>query len=127
MLIRWKRWMATEIHLDHRMWKNNVKEIVTTYGMIAFSFAQIKKVAFQHFNLLYSESLSTRLEDISWLLVHIPTIINPQENEDLSTPMEEDKVFKAIQQMDSNKASGLDGFFAHFLKIYGTQSNFIWS
>eukprot|EP00253_Pinus_taeda_P028169 PITA_28169 len=78
-------------------------------------FEDIKKVAFSHFQNLYSEDKDPH--QYSDLLDIIPSAISPRMNEILEVKVTKDEVKKALFDMDPDKAPGLDGFSARFLQV----------
>lgn len=51
------------------------------------------------------------------MLKNIPNIIIPEENEELMQPIEEEEIFKVLEQMNLEKAPSLDGFPTHFFLL----------
>lgn len=60
---------------------------------------------------LYTYDSATGTEEV---LSHIPAKVESAMNRKLNTPYNNDEVKAALFQMFSTKASGLDGYAAHF-------------
>jgi hypothetical protein len=81
-----------------KQWINQVIEIKSQSGETISDFDQIKQQATKHFTELYSSEGDIDKELSNLFLSHIPHMISENDNLKLNKPVEEDEIFKAINQ-----------------------------
>ena len=96
---------------------NQVTEIKTHSRETISDFDQIKQQDTEHFTELYPSEGDINKERSNLFLSYTPHMISEIDYLNLNRPIEEDEIFKAIQQFHLDKAPGPDGFTLHFYKI----------
>jgi hypothetical protein len=89
-----------------RLWSNQISEIKTPEGEIIKEFDQIKQQTSSHFLKLYTSDRRPEEAPTDSLLSHIPSKILDEDNLKLNRQIEEEKILKAINQFNEDKALG---------------------
>jgi hypothetical protein len=82
------------------------------------SFEDIKKEAFDHYATLYSESGVVNRVAEDQALSYLPQLVIAEDNAELTRRVSEEEIMGAIRHFGPYKASGPDGFSAHFYQKY---------
>ena len=89
--------------------KNNNDQIITEQD-------NIKKLAFQHFNQLYSDIVEADPLSQADLLSGIHSSIFEEENKELGKPISENEIIEAIWTLHPDKSLGPNGFTINFYR-----------
>jgi hypothetical protein len=92
---------------------NTVTEI-NSQDQIIKDFKEIKKVAHSFFKDLFIAPEADPLDLMSYPLSSVPEMVGNAENQKLSAPISMQEIRSALQQMEPDKAPGLDGFTIRF-------------
>jgi hypothetical protein len=98
--------------------KNNVTTINLEDGSKLTDFRDIKVVALNFFQNLYSNKIWSLFTILNSMLEHIPIVISEEDNQFITQPIEEAKVFTTIWSLGLDKAPGLDGFPISFYQHF---------
>ncbi|KAG7583573.1 hypothetical protein ISN44_As08g030850 [Arabidopsis suecica] len=94
---------------------NRITSIEDEAGNIMRTEKEIQNTIHSYFTNLYSSSGSDQLEEV---LQHIQPRVTPNMNQQLTVPVTEEEIFKALSQMNVDKAPGPDGLNAGFFKYH---------
>ena len=89
--------------------KNNNDQIITGQD-------NIKKLAFQHFNQLYSDNGEADPLSQADLLSEIQPSITEEENKEVEKLISENEIIEAIWTLHLDKSPGPDGFTINFYR-----------
>ncbi|KAG7586565.1 Ribonuclease H domain [Arabidopsis thaliana x Arabidopsis arenosa] len=94
---------------------NRITALEDEAGNIKQTDKEIQNIIHSYFTNLYSSSGSDQLDMV---LQHIQPRVTAQMNQQLTAPVTEEEIFKALAQMNVDKAPGPDGFNAGFFKYH---------
>jgi len=94
--------------------EKKIDEIKGVDGITCRGQNQLESTTKEHFEKLYTKDREGDIESQESLLYNIPTLITQEDNESLIQPITEAEVLGELQQMNLDKAPGLDGLTTHF-------------
>ena len=93
---------------------NFINELKNSNDQIITGQHNIKKLAFQHFNQLYSDIGEVDPLSQADLLSKIQSSITEDENKEMEKPISENEIIEAIWSLHPDKCPGPDGFTINF-------------
>ena len=101
-------------HAEARKQFKVVQEI-QDQGHVITRFDKIKEEATKHFSSIYIEDCTTHPREISDSMDLVPTLLQRTDNINLCKPIMLEELKAVVEDMEEDKALGLDGFSARFI------------
>ena len=102
---------------DRQRW-NTIWELKNEDGTVIIGQAAINTEVRSFFENLYNDEEYVSQECMEEMVRDIPTMIIPEDNLQLKSPISEEEVKKAIWSLHPDKAPGLDDFPIHFYRTF---------
>jgi len=97
---------------------NRITKIKYSHGIKLVSHNDMESVLVQHLYNIAKEPLEEKSRFIDHFTQYIPQLVTKEDNHNLSRPVSKEEVSEVINEMQSGKAPGPDGFDVDFFKAY---------